>query len=309
MNAIRLSETAKLWTAVAKRSAATPLSDYHAPVLRKSGVALSLATAVQNVLVGRARSLSLCVNVHWLLVAMALAMVTGCSRTRSISNSGYDDHGPSLPGAAVFGYRGEIDEMDVLGLEPGQAISEAQIQSALNRAHPVELRRGDVVLVVQSGAVFPDGPMIAELEKNFKVVPFSGSPAQDRSACFLPERRGGQYARMLRLAAAQAGAKAIVCYWGALESAEKDLPTKSISWIPVMNWTLPDRVQQVRLRLKMAVIDVQSGSWSMFSPEVRESDGMTTRKFRKANDQCRVEQLKQEAYASAARELTEAFAR
>ena len=249
------------------------------------------------------------VHIQWLLVAIGVVIFTGCTPTRSISNSGYHENRSTLPGAAVFGYRGEVDEMDVLGLEPGQAISETQIQSALNRAQPVELRRGDVVLVVQSGAVFPDGPMIAELEKSFRVVPFSGSPAQDRNECFLPERRASQYAKMLRLAAAQAGARAILCYWGVLESAEKDLPTKSISWIPVMRWTVPDRQQHVRLRLKMAVIDVQTGSWSMFSPEVRESDGITTRAFREASDQRRVERLKEQAFADAAQQLAQAFVR
>ena len=101
-------------------------------------------------------------------MALLLATVMGCRSTRSISNSappdayGYAPRGTSTdPG---FEYRGELNEFDVLGVDRSQAASEEEIGRALAQAARVELKPGSRVLLVQSGAVFPDGPMVSEME-------------------------------------------------------------------------------------------------------------------------------------------------
>ncbi len=243
-----------------------------------------------------------------LRIYAALAMVVlavGCKSTRSISNShfvreeaGYYRANPTDRHThAAFGYHGELSEHDVLALDPERRITEAEIAEALAHTAPPTLKRGSTILLVQSGAVIPDAPMVAELERDFTVVPFTGVPtdAHDGSK--------GAYSRLLRLTAARAGCEAIVCYWGILESGRSDVVTKTISWVPIAGWVLPDEKQAMRIRLKVAVIEVRSGKWTVVSPAAHESRAVSTRLSRGSSDQQQVESLKRLAYASAAREL------
>jgi len=104
-------------------------------------------------------------------------------------------------------------------------------------------------------------PMVNELNRFVSVVQFSGVPTDSR-------RDGGQektvqasYSKSLRLAAARGGCDAIVCYWGILESARKGLASKPVSWVPIVGWAVPDEKQQMRIRIKVAVMDVRNKSF------------------------------------------------
>jgi len=236
-----------------------------------------------------------------------IAAVLGCARTRSISNShfvqetGYYPVDPTDPHTHVaFGYHGELSEHDVLAIDPERRITESEIAQALTHTAPPTPRRGSTILLVQSGAAIPDAAMVAELERDFTIVPFTGVPtdAHDGSR--------GAYSRLLRLTAARAGCETIVCYWGILESGRSDAVTKTISWVPLAGWVLPDEKQAMRIRLKVAVIDVRTGKWTVISPAAHENRAFSTRLSRGSSDQRQVEKLKQLAYASAARDLTAA---
>ena len=99
-------------------------------------------------------------------------LLAGCDTSRSISNSSYrsDNSGwnyfprdnGSDPG---FSYRGELSEFDVLGIARGELASDQDIQKALDGAKAVKLNANSSILLIQSGALFPDAPMIAELSK------------------------------------------------------------------------------------------------------------------------------------------------
>jgi len=88
----------------------------------------------------------------------------GCrTKTVSISNSGYRDPGNSAPFAPRqndsdpgFEYRGELSEFDVLGITRNETASEADIEKALATAKQIRLKPGASVMLVQSGAIFPD---------------------------------------------------------------------------------------------------------------------------------------------------------
>jgi len=241
-----------------------------------------------------------------LRIGVALAMIGlafGCTSTRSISNSQYVRETGCFPqGApyseAAFGYYGELSEHDVLAIDPERRITEGEIAEALGHTAPPTLRRGSTLLLVQSGAVIPDAAMVAELDRDFTVVPFTGVPtdAHDGSK--------GAYSQLLRLTGARAGCETIVCYWGLLESGRSDVITKTVSWVPLAGWVLPDEKQAMRIRLKVAVIDVRSGKWTLISPAAHENRAISTRLSRGSSDQQQVESLKRLAYASAARELT-----
>jgi hypothetical protein len=157
--------------------------------------------------------------------------------------------------------------------------------------------------------MFPDGPMVTELGNYFRVVPFSGAP---------PKRAGtsdGQYesfdaqsySKSLRLAAARGGNDFILCYWGILESANEKLVTKTVSWVPVVNWLVPDENQHMRIRLKLALVDVRTGSWAVLSPEPFEASKISVSPRRDVADQKLVERLKAKAYEASVRELVEKY--
>lgn len=247
-----------------------------------------------------------------ILLGAATAVIAGCSTTRSISNSGYHERLQTVFCSAsasssepAFIYRGELSEFDVLGLERGATTSDAEIGEVLDKARRVRLHSGDSILLVQSGAVFPDGAMVAELSKHFRVVPFSGVPPRAHAAKMseFESLDAESYSRSLRLAAARGGNDVILCYWGILESENAKLPTKTISWVPVVRWVVPDEREHMRVRLNLALIDVRTGNWAVLSPPPMEEARISTAPRRGVADQKLVEELKHRAFTAAAREL------
>src|SRR5436190_846877 len=126
------------------------------------------------------------------LVSLAIIgsfLISGCAKTRSISNAHYEAPSSSAVGPEVFAYRGELSEFDVLGIAPGSAASDGEIERALAAAKRVRLQPNCSILLIQSGTMYPDGPMVAELEKHFRVVPFSGLTPTS------PWKRTGEFER------------------------------------------------------------------------------------------------------------------
>lgn len=238
---------------------------------------------------------------HVLLLGLLVVstLLSGCV-TRSISDSGY------RPGGWPYGHRRnvvqqerELNELDVLGIRPTDKPTEEEIRQAAASRTRLELKRGARVMLVQSGAEYPDAPMVAEVEKYFAVTPFSGVPFQ------LGVKQAGDesLSARLRLAAARGGVDAIICYWGILESGRVDHVTKTVSWVPVVSWFTPDETQQMRIRLKAAVVDVKSGNWTMLTPSAFENEALSTRKSRERSDQQQVAKLKARGYAALAQDL------
>lgn len=246
--------------------------------------------------------------------AIVCVLFVGCDSTiRPISNSAYvgkethHTHSPQPPLDPAFQYRGELSEFDVLGITPGAIASENEIRRALDNAKRVKLRSDSSLLLIQSGAAFPDGRMVTELSKHFQVVPFSGIPPAREATSQIDSLYPQSYSRLLRLAAAKGGNDTIVCYWGILESETENLATKTVSWVPVVNWMLPDQKQHMRIRLKVALIDVRSGNWTVFSPKPFEDASISRSPRRAAVDQKQVERLKTEAYEASAKDLVRLY--
>jgi hypothetical protein len=244
------------------------------------------------------------------LLAATFAFLSGCSTVRPISNSAYQDdrsigYAPRANGSDPgYVYRGELSEFDVLGIARGQMTTEQDIQRSLDNAKSVKLTPNSSILLIQSGAMFPDAPMVSELSKYFRVTPFSGVPTMTRSGRDAIESRNPEsFAQSLRLAAARGGNDVILCYWGILESATEDLATKTVSWVPVVSWVVPDEKQHMRIRLKLAVIDVRSGNWSVLSPNAFDDARVSTSPRRGVKDQQQVETLKAKAYEASVKDL------
>ena len=238
------------------------------------------------------------------LVMLGVLLLLGACETRSISNSGYGGRGNPF-------YSGELTEFDVLGTDVEPPASDQDIARSAADYHAVIARKGARVLLVQSGVLIPDDPMIEALARYFTVIPFSGVPLPGHAAAAArpaPPGDAAAYAHAFRLAAAKAGAEFILCYWGMLESTVDREPTKAVSWVPIVGSVIPDETQHMRIRLKLAIIDVATGSWSMFVPDAFVDASLSASLNRAGSDQGQVQELKAQAYKAAVEALVTKYA-
>lgn len=236
---------------------------------------------------------------------LVLIALQGCE-TRSISDSEYRS-GYGRGSANPF-YQGELTEFDVLGVERGGSVREADIARTLESHRPVALPRGAPVMLIQSGAPIPDQAMIDALSPSYRVGVFGGQPPRALDSGSDKADGTSNYATTLRLAAARGGYEKLLVYWGVLESGQENLSTRSVSWVPVVGWYLPDRRQRMRIRLKLAVVDVKTGSWDLFAPEPVEDRAISNMLNREKSDQGQVDLLKRKAYPAAVQALETRYA-
>lgn len=234
----------------------------------------------------------------WSLTALLLLSLAGCE-TRSISDSGYRG---GFWGSSDYNrlYRGELSEFDVLGIERNQAIAEGEIQASLETRERPLIDRGASIMLIQSGAMFPDEPMVQALEARYDVGQFSGIPEERSQATSVTPIVPASYAMALRLAAARGGYDKIIAYWGVLETAREGIGTKVVSWVPIVGNFIPDETQRMRIRLKFAVIDVKTGQWDLYVPEPLDDDAISASLNRASSDQGQVVLLKEAGYQAAA---------
>ena len=217
------------------------------------------------------------------LLALVL-LLAGCE-TRSISDSGYrQPYGWNRAPNPL--YHGELTELDILGAAPRMDATEANIARALENATTPKPKRGDKLILIQSGASLPDNSMIDEASRYFAVAPFSGVPPEEKSGL----------SESLRLRAAQGGYRYLVCYWGVLESAQVEREGKAVSWVPIVGAFVPDQKQQMRIRLKALILDVATGGWKMLTPEAYSDARYNSGVSRATSDQKLVLALKELGY-------------
>jgi len=235
------------------------------------------------------------------LFLTALLFLSGCV-TRSISNSGYRNN-PA--------YRGELSELEVLGVNASKQVSEDDIKKALSHTGTINLRNGASVVLIQSGTQFPDDVMTKEMEKYYRVIPISGIPHRDNRRSMLRAENNESdrvpLDKSLRLAAAKAGAKNLIVYWGNMESAREQHGTKIVSWVPIIGKIIPDENQHMRIRLKAVIMDVATGYWEMMIPEVYEDARTSMKLHRGKSDQIQVSRLKEKAYVRLVSDLQTRF--
>lgn len=216
----------------------------------------------------------------WVLLGASLGatLVLASCVTRSISDSDYAG-GSGGHSSRSMAYQGELTEWDVLGTTSTNA-------TAVPYA-PVALTNGERVLVIQSGAFFPDDEMVRELQARFNVAMFSGIP---------PKEKGAAFAERVRSAALNGGCARLLVYWGILEIAQRDQATQSISWVPLVGQFVPDSRQTVRIRVKAFVVDANSGHWSMVLADSFQDERLSAPVVRAGSHQEQVARLKALAY-------------
>jgi hypothetical protein len=231
-----------------------------------------------------------------------IGLLASCG-TRSISNSSYSadsDQGYQQRNDPF--YKGELSELDVLGIDLKSDISEEDIANATNTKPHIVVKKGSSIMLIQSGAMIPDDDMVKGMEKYYNVSVFTGVPSSGSAT-------GGMYSRALRLAAAKGGAENLIVYWGVLETGRRDLATKAISWVPFVGGAISDESQLMRIRMKVAVVDVKTGKWEMFSPEQFENSSTSADYTRASSDQAQVAILKSKAYKAAVEDIAKRYAK
>ncbi|WP_223164471.1 hypothetical protein [Massilia rubra] len=223
-----------------------------------------------------------------------LLLVSGCA-TRSISDSGYPGDSGRYGRSQGMAYQGELSEFNVLGIDTSVAVTDEAIRAALESRQKMTVARNSSVMLVQSGAMIPDEAMVKAFSQYYQPIAFSGRPEASQGKT--------NYAGHLRLAAARSGTEKIMVYWGILESGRENLSTKVVSWVPILGALVPDENQRMRIRLKVALVDVKTGQWEMFSPEPFEDVDFSSRGSRAAADQAQVALLKDKAYRAAVTQL------
>jgi hypothetical protein len=94
-----------------------------------------------------------------------------------------------------------------------------------------------------------------------------------------------------------------------LETGRESLVTKVVSWVPFVGGIVPDETQRMRIRLKVALVDVETGRWEMFVPEPFEDTDISGRYSRISSDQAQVAVLKEKGYTAAAEDLAKRYSR
>jgi hypothetical protein len=232
------------------------------------------------------------------LLGTLLLALAGCAE-RSISNSGYQQPYAYNNGGNPF-YQGELSAYDVLGGDARSGVSDGDIQRVLATKQPIRLKSGAPVMLVQSGAVFADPEMIQAMGAHYQVSSFTGVPPREDQPAGTNQPPPVPYSQLFRMAAAKGGFDTIVVYWGVLESATEDLPTKGVSWVPIIGGVIPDETQRMRIRLVAAIVDVRSGQWETVVPEPFEDSSISNAQIREASDQEQVQALKAKGYKALA---------
>ncbi len=235
-------------------------------------------------------------------LVFAVGLLVGCG-TRSISNADYSadsDRGYAQRNNPF--YKGELNEFDVVGIDVKATVTEQEIAQAAQTKTRITLPKGATVMVIQSGAMIPDEEMVKGMERYYNVSVFTGVPMSDGSS-------SGAYSRALRLAAAKGGADKLMVYWGLLETGREDLATKAVAWFPFVGGVITDETQRMRIRMKIAVVDVKSGQWEIFSPEPYDDSASSGRYSRVSSDQAQVAALKSQAYKATAEDVVKKYSK
>lgn len=232
--------------------------------------------------------------------AIALFVWCGCHVSSNVDFKGADFNEKPYK---KHESKAQLNELEVLSLQNKGEVTEEEIRKTLDEKRSFRLKERSTVLLVQSGSSFPDRPMLEALSRHFHVTPYTGIPSE-----VLPNNsEGSTLGKSLRLAAAQANAETILVYWGNLEMKRDEMPTHIITWVPVVDVVLPDEYQTLRIRLKVALIDVRSGNWTIFRAEPFEEKALSTRYAREHTDSGPVASLKKKTYEAAVRELMKGY--
>lgn len=201
----------------------------------------------------------------------------------------------------------QLTEKDVLGNEATLSISEDDIQSALNEER-FALPINSSIILVQSGSRAPEMSMQQEMSKYFSISTFSGIPERKKTLACNKGTAGAEnmnYMQALRYIAAKGKQKAILVYWGELESGRYDTETKKVLWSGYENGKPTGSNKVLRYLLRFALVNVETGEWAIYSP-VNNEYHIAAENSSEAMEQ-QIMQLRQKTYEKTVRDMVNRY--
>lgn len=166
----------------------------------------------------------------------------------------------------------QLTDQDVFGNELTlSSITEEDIQNAVTDAKGAfTIPLQSPIILIQSGSKAPDALMQQEMKKFYQISTFSGIPVVKRKVKNKNDDGSVDdevnYMQALRYIAAKGRQKAIIVYWSTLEIGKLNTETKSVQWETWNSKNVPSGDYSLRYLTRVALTDVASGEWSIYSP-------------------------------------------
>lgn len=230
-----------------------------------------------------------------------LFMFSGCTSEPASKN-------PTYVAAKVN--KAQLTDEDVFDSNLNHEITEEDIQRAIAQAEQgFVLPARSPVILVQSGATTPDSEMQLEMSKYYRVSVNSGVPptkARINRKSDEPVIQNN-YMRTLRLVGAKGRQKAIIVYWGTLETGKVDDKTNMTVWSTYTSGKMPSETKSIRYLLRFALVDVKTGNWVTYSPTNTEREFVQSsfnNQSSAGTQATQIDELKRNAYEFASRDLS-----
>lgn len=201
------------------------------------------------------------------IIIVGVIFISGCTKKSSSI-----DAQKSQNNRVVQISNAQLTDQDVFGNELTLSdITEEDIQNAVADAKDeFTIPLHSSVILIQSGAKAPDALMQQKMGKFYQISTFSGIPVVKRKVKNKDDNDTGgdevNYMQALRYIAAKGRQKAIIVYWSTLEVGKFNTETKSVQWETWNSKNVPSGDYSLRYLTRVALTDVATGEWSVYSP-------------------------------------------
>lgn len=208
----------------------------------------------------------------------------------------------------------QLTDKDIFGNETTLAVSEEDIQAAIN-GDKFRVPLSSSVILVQSGSHAPEMTMQQEMGKYYQVSTFSGIPDRQKPlTCNTVKTEEGDavlsenmnYIQALRYIAAKGQQKAVIVYWDTLQTGRYDTTTKTTLWSDYHGEALSDSAS-LRYLIRFALVDVASGEWATWTPINYEYNVLQPQPGKIPLTETQIGQLKQKTYVAVVKDLVNRY--
>ncbi|EAS1758223.1 hypothetical protein BH012_13065 [Salmonella enterica] len=207
----------------------------------------------------------------------------------------------------------QLTDQDVFGNELTlNNITEEDIQNAVEDAKgEFTIPLHSAVILVQSGSKAPDALMQQEMKKFYQVSTFSGIPVTKRKVRNKNDDDSVSddvnYMQALRYIAAKGRQKAIIVFWSALEVGKFNNETKAVQWEAWNSKNIPSGDYSLRYLTRVALTDVATGEWSVYSPSNVEMHNVHKEAVSSDSSSKIIEELKRNTYEWISKDLANRY--
>jgi hypothetical protein len=107
---------------------------------------------------------------------------------------------------------------------------------------------------------------------------------------------GATLSRRLRLAAAQQRCSHVIVVFGEIQSDSRSLPTRAVSWVPVVGGLVPSRHSGTRLLAQALIMETATSRFTLAAAAPQQTSGITTKSGGEGINSRRALKLKIAAY-------------